>query len=98
MLKYTFYSKSRVEHRVIHYYFTGWPDFNIVEPRQLLELIYTINKHGQRPCHSRGRTTGASTAPFVVHCRCDTKYNITISQNLFILSFVVPVLAEQVLI
>ncbi|UJR34234.1 hypothetical protein I4U23_021639 [Adineta vaga] len=52
------------EQRIHHYYFTGWPDFGVVDIRKLLELLDKINNHGQKPMLK----DRASHTPIVVHC------------------------------
>jgi protein tyrosine phosphatase len=66
-----FFSKNYTEHRVTHYYYTGWPDFNVVEPNKLLELIETINKHEQMPRIGCKKPTDCLLVPMVVHCRSE---------------------------
>ncbi len=55
--------KNDIDHRVMHYYYTGWPDFAVVEPRNLLDLIEKVHSYG------RNRIQNDSSPPMVVHCR-----------------------------
>ncbi|CAF3624077.1 unnamed protein product [Rotaria sordida] len=56
------------EHHVFHYYFTGWPDFSVVEPRKLLDLIQYINNHGKNQLISVEQSKKTSLSPTVIHC------------------------------
>jgi protein tyrosine phosphatase len=60
--------QNNTEHRVFHYYFTGWPDFSVVDQRKLLNLIETIDKHG---LNSATKTKEDLLTPMVVHCRLE---------------------------
>jgi len=80
------------EHHLIHYYFTGWPDYNVVEPRKLLDLIETINKHR---FYLNKRTIQVPSAPTVVHCRYQIKNKKRKKISIFLL---VRVLVELELI
>jgi protein tyrosine phosphatase len=51
---------------MFHYYFTGWPDFSVIDRQQLLELIETIDEHGQ---NKGSKAKDPSSIPIVVHCR-----------------------------
>ncbi|CAF1606088.1 unnamed protein product [Adineta ricciae] len=55
---------EKSEHRVCHYYFTGWPDFGVVNRQKLLDLLETINSHGHRLI-SKDKEYNS---PMVVHC------------------------------
>ncbi len=57
------------EYRLMHYFYTGWPDYNVIEPKKLLDLIETINRHTEHSFHLYGRKTGIPSGPAVVHCR-----------------------------
>lgn len=64
------YFKGSTKHDVIHYYYVGWPDHHVVEPRALLELIEQINEHGHSPSFGFNRTANSSSLPpTVIHCR-----------------------------
>ncbi|CAF0733136.1 unnamed protein product [Adineta steineri] len=56
---------GNTEHRVYHYYFIGWPDFGVVTQPKLLDLIETINNHGQNLFKKEKERL---TTPMVVHC------------------------------
>ncbi|CAF1139955.1 unnamed protein product [Adineta steineri] len=56
---------GNIEHRVYHYYFIGWPDFGVVTQPKLLDLIETINNHGQNLFKKEKERL---TTPMVVHC------------------------------
>ncbi|CAF5018366.1 unnamed protein product, partial [Rotaria sp. Silwood1] len=58
-----------VKHAVIHYHYTGWPDFNVVEARKLLALIDKVNTHESSLSSVCHRTiNGSFSTPIVVHC------------------------------
>ncbi|CAF0988795.1 unnamed protein product [Rotaria sordida] len=58
-----------VKHDVIHYYYTGWSDFSVIEATKLLALIERVNKHGSSPSSVCNRTTNSLLpTPIVVHC------------------------------
>jgi hypothetical protein len=83
------------EQQLIHYYFTAWPDYNVVEPKKLLDLIETINKHRQHSFTLYEETTQFSSAPTVVHCRYEIYFTRKENKCIF---FLVRVLVELVLI
>ncbi|CAM4938506.1 unnamed protein product [Rotaria socialis] len=56
------------EYRVFHYYFTGWPDFSTIQPRDLLQLIEFINNHGEITVIQVEKSNKKSLNPIVVHC------------------------------
>jgi protein tyrosine phosphatase len=61
-----FLSKDQREHRVYHYYYTGWPDFSVVDRDKLLDLIETIDDHGYTSATKKREDL---LKPIVVHCR-----------------------------
>ncbi len=63
------FSKDQKEHRVYHYYFTGWPDFSVIERDRLVDLIVTIDNHGYT---SSAKKCEDLLKPIVVHCRYTT--------------------------
>lgn len=63
------FKNDNVCQKVIHYYFTGWPDYNVIEPHKLIELIQTINKHVDHRCSSRKTSTNQSAMYTLIHCR-----------------------------
>ncbi|CAF2795840.1 unnamed protein product [Rotaria sp. Silwood2] len=68
-IRYLSIRQFGVKHDVIHYYYTGWPDFNVVEAKQLLTLIDIVNKHGSSQSLLYNKTTNSSLLiPIVVHC------------------------------
>jgi protein tyrosine phosphatase len=70
LLKRNFILKNGgMEYRLIHYFYTGWPDYNVIEPKKLIDLIETINKHREHSFHLDGKTTPSTLGPTVVHCR-----------------------------
>ncbi|CAF5162935.1 unnamed protein product, partial [Rotaria magnacalcarata] len=56
------------EYRVFHYYFTGWPDFSTIQPRDLVQLIEFINNHGEITVIKVEKSNKQSLNPIVVHC------------------------------
>ncbi len=69
-----------MEQHLVHYCYTGWPDYNIVQPNKLIDLIETINKHREYSFNLYENTTRIPSSPTVVHCRykflkIDTKTN-----------------------
>jgi protein tyrosine phosphatase len=77
--------KNTNEHHVTHYYFTGWPDFSVVDQRKLLDLIDTVNRHGQNALYSKTQAREALVTPLVVHCRYKSIKSINL--NLYCVSF-----------
>lgn len=58
--------QGQQKHHVFHYYFTGWPDFSVVDRDKLLDLIETVAKHGER---SSSKKLINTSKPMVIHCR-----------------------------
>ncbi|CAF4838435.1 unnamed protein product [Rotaria socialis] len=56
------------DHHVFHYYFTGWPDFSVVDPQELINLIENINKHKPNRPIPVEKMKEISLTPIVVHC------------------------------
>ncbi|CAF0850801.1 unnamed protein product [Adineta ricciae] len=56
------------QHTVIHFYFTGWPDFDVIEPGRFLALIDQVNRTENCPSDSCKSNRNQTSPPMVVHC------------------------------
>ena len=56
-------------HDVIHYFYTGWPDFGIVHEEQLIELMNEISKEKLLLTCSIHASRSRELSPIVIHCR-----------------------------
>lgn len=81
---------------LIHYHFTGWPDYNVVEAGRLFDLIEFINDHRKREFSSNPRTKLIESNPTVVHCRLSCLVRLCV--EIIIVFDLVRVLDERELI
>ncbi|CAM2716895.1 unnamed protein product [Rotaria socialis] len=68
-IRYLTIRQFNMKHNVIHYYYTGWPDFRVVEAKKLIALIETVNRRSVSASHEPCKKTNNSLSiPIVVHC------------------------------
>ncbi|CAM4743525.1 unnamed protein product [Rotaria magnacalcarata] len=67
-IRHLFIKYDNNDHHVFHYYFAGWPDFSVVDPQELINLIENINKHKSNRPISVEKMKEILLTPIVVHC------------------------------
>ncbi|UJR18933.1 hypothetical protein I4U23_022062 [Adineta vaga] len=61
-------TRNDEQHNVTHFYFTGWPDYNVIEPERFLDLIDQVNHTENSPSDLHKSDQNQTSPPIVVHC------------------------------